>query len=279
MSKTGWYILNIKVRTNQTPLHYVECLRRLKDQDPLVTVAKDKCVSIWEIEESVESTNGIPSWMIIKLISYTIIDPTKFYNRRSKEDLELQWDSDVVANKKEAELIFIPACHKLATKKSSKITLNYVKKYFEEALNKIEAESFDVNIVVSQDLIKKIKDAFAVVRIRADISFSNPGHSGGFARVLDEKLRAANPDKASVELIGSKTTPLGNQPDGLVSAITDMAEQDGTIEATIQSEEGGIYEKVSSSTYPRIVYAIQSKASEMWGAVYNAIRDIFPNHD
>ncbi|PWB03248.1 DUF4747 domain-containing protein [Duncaniella muris] len=277
--KTSWYILNIKARTNQTPSHYVECLRNLKAQDPLVTVAKDKCVSIWSIEESIENTNGIPSWMIIKIISYTIIDPTKFYNRRSKENLELQWDSDVVANKKETELFFIPACHKLATRKNSKITLNYVKKYLEEALNQVESESFDVNIVVSQDLIRKIKDAFAVVRIRADISFSNPGHSDGFARVLDEKLRAANPDKALVELIGSKTTPLGNQSDGLVSAITDIAEQDGTIEATIQSEEGGIYEKVSSSTYPRIVSVIQSKASEAWGAVYNAIREIFPTDD
>lgn len=277
--KTSWYILNIKARTNQNPSHYVECLRSLKEQDPLVTVAKDKCVSIWNIEESIENTNGIPSWIIIKIISYTIIDPTKFYNRRSKENLELQWDSDVVANKKEAELIFIPTCHKLATKKNSKITLNYVKKYFEEALNQVESESFDVNIVVSQDLIRKIKDAFAVVRIRADISFSNPGHSDGFARVLDEKLRAANPDKALVELIGTKTTPLGNQSDGLVSAITDIAEQDGTIEATIQSEEGGIYEKVSSSSYPRIVSAIQNRASEVWGAVYNAISEIFPTDD
>ncbi|MBD5358176.1 MAG: DUF4747 family protein [Bacteroides sp.] len=279
MKKIGWYVLNIKARTNQTPLHYVEVIRQLKEQDPLVMVTKDKCLSLWSIEESTENTNGIPSWIIIKLLSYTLIDPTKFYNRRSKENLELQWDSDVVANKKEAELIFIPSCHKLATKKSSKITLNYVKKYFEEALNKIEAESFDVNIVVSQDLIRKIKEAFAVVRIKADISFSNPGYSDGFARVLDEKLRAANPDKASVELIGSKTTPLGNQPDGLISALTDMAEQDGTIEATIQSEEGGIYEKVSSSSYPRIVSSIQTKASEVWATVYNAIREIFPTHD
>ena len=58
-----------------------------------------------------------------------------------------------------------------------------------------------------------------------------------------------------------------------------MAEQDGTIEATIQSEEGGIYEKVSSSSYPRIVSSIQTKASEVWATVYNAIREIFPTHD
>ncbi len=279
MSKTGWYILNVKARTNQTSLHYVEVIRKLKEQDPLVMVTKDKCISLWSIEESTESTNGIPSWIVIKLISYTLIDPTKFYNRRSKEDLELQWDSDVVANKKEAELVFIPSCHKLATKKNSKITLNYVLKYFSEGLNKVEPETFDVNIVVSKDLINKIKTAHAVVRLKANISFSNPGHTDMFAQVLDAKFRETNPDEASVELIGSKTTPLGNEPDGLISALTDMAEQDGTIEATIQSEEGGIYEKVNSSSYPRVVSVLQNRANAIWSSVYNAVKDIFSNHD
>lgn len=275
--RSSWYIINIKARTQQTPKHYVEALRLLHKEDPLVFVAKDKCVSISGIEESQENTNGIPSWIVLKIISYTVIDPSKFYNRKSKENIELQWDSDVVANKKEAELLFIPACHKLATKKSSKITLNYILKYMSEGLNSIEPETFDVNIVVSQDLINKIKNAFAIVRVRADISFSNPGHSSDFKRAFDEKMRAANPDKAVVELVGSKTTPLGNEPDGLISAITDMAEQDGTIEATIQSERGGNFEQVSSSSYPRLVSVVQNKAATMWSAVYNAVRGCFPN--
>jgi hypothetical protein len=90
-------------------------------------------------------------------------------------------------------------------------------------------------------------------------------------------MREANPDKAVVELVGSKTTPLGNEPDGLISAITDMAEQDGTIEATIQSEKNGNFEQVSSSSYPRLVSVVQNKAGTMWSAVYNAVRGCFPN--
>lgn len=275
--KTSWYVLNIKARTNQTPLHYVESLRILKEKDPLITVSKskDKCVSIWNIEESAENTNGIPSWIVIKLISYTIIDPAKFYNRRSKENIKLQWDSDVVANKKEAELLFIPACHKLATKKSSKITLNYVKKYFDEALNDIEPNSFDVNIVVSKDLIHRIRTAHAIVRLKAEISFSNPGHSSDFINAFDEKLREANPDKASMELVGSKSSPLGNEPGGLIDALTEMAEQDGSLEATIQAEKGDAYVKIDSSSHPRIVSVLQDKVASGWSAVYRAIRSCF----
>lgn len=36
--RTTWNVINIKARVNQTPLHYVEAFRQIKEQDPLVEV-------------------------------------------------------------------------------------------------------------------------------------------------------------------------------------------------------------------------------------------------
>lgn len=273
--RTTWNLINIKARKNQTPAHYIEALTRLKQQDPLIEVAKDRCISILGITKSSEESRGIPSWLIIKLIAYTIIDPNNFYNRRSREDIEMAWDSDVVANKKDAEIFFVPSNHTIAVSRSSKITYRQIQKYFELGLNAIEPDGFDVNTIISKDIINRIKDAHAIIRLQADISFSNPGHTGSFKALFDEKVRETNPDKLNITLEGTRTTPLSNESDGLIPAITDMAERDGSIEATIQEEEGGKYEKINSAQHPRILSVNHMTKANYWGDLFNAISNIF----
>lgn len=52
LSRTKWYLINIKARTNQTPLHYYNALQKLKEEDPLVFVSEDKALSLMGIGES-----------------------------------------------------------------------------------------------------------------------------------------------------------------------------------------------------------------------------------
>ncbi len=67
--------------------------------------------------------NKEPKWTQATLLSYTIVATTAFYNRRSQEDINMDdWDSDIVANKKEIELFFIPSVHLFAKLKKTLMT-------------------------------------------------------------------------------------------------------------------------------------------------------------
>lgn len=43
---TSWYVINLKARTNQCPQHYVNAIREMNNQDPLIEVRDNKCISI-----------------------------------------------------------------------------------------------------------------------------------------------------------------------------------------------------------------------------------------
>lgn len=108
--QTTWHLINIKARREQNTSHYVDVFRRLYDEDPLISLPREKCESLKSMtfSESLDE-NHEPKWIKAILLSYTIIDPNAFYNKRSQEDVNMDdWDSDIVANKKEAELFFIP---------------------------------------------------------------------------------------------------------------------------------------------------------------------------
>lgn len=272
---TTWHLINIKARTNQTPTHYIKALKDLKEKDPLIEVSKDRCISIMDISSSSENTKGVPSWLIIKLMAYTIIDPKNFYNRKKQENVEMTWDSDVVANKKESEIIFVPSNHTIAVRKSSKISYHQILKYFREGLNEIENDGFDVNIVISKDLLNRIRTAHSIIKINAEISFSNPSHTKLFVKEWDEKVREANPDSMRIELDGTKSSPLKYEEDGLIFAITEMAERDGTINAIIQEDKDGKYERVNSAEHPRILSVELTSRKNFWGDMFNAIRNLF----
>lgn len=74
----------------------------------------------------------------------------------------MEWNTDIVANKHEAELYFIPSVHMLAVKRNSKVSLNNVLKYLHGALEDIEPEGFDVSVVLDHDLITRILSAHAI---------------------------------------------------------------------------------------------------------------------
>ena len=100
---TTWHVINIKAHSNQTPSHYVNAFERIETQDPLIEMERrtNRFVSIRSVTKS--NNHAIeknPMWIAINLVAYTMIDPSAFYNRRSKEDIEMPWNDDVVANKK-----------------------------------------------------------------------------------------------------------------------------------------------------------------------------------
>lgn len=276
--QTTWHVINIKARREQNTNHYVEAFKKLFEEDPLVTLPRDKSESIKSMEFSEElDNNSKPKWIKATLLYYTIIDPDAFYNRRSKEDVNIDdWDSDIVANKRETEFIFIPSVHTLVVKRNSSISLNNILAYFSEALNRIEPDTFDVSIVLERDMLERILSAHAVYTIEANISYSNPGHTDGFIAAFDDKLRDMQPNDFTVIAKGSKDHPLINEADGMLQSIVNLSEREGTIKATIQSTEGSKLEKIDCKDHPRVLVVPQI-INDIYSTLYNTIRTIFPN--
>jgi hypothetical protein len=181
--QTTWYLINIKARREQTAEHYVQVFRSLYEQDPLVGFPRGgKSGSLKYVTFSnLLDENGNPNWIQIGLLSYTIIDPEAFYNKRIREDVTMDdWNEDIVANKKETDLYFIPSVHTLAVKCNSDISLKNIVFYLSEALNRVEPDTFDVDVIIERDILERILNAHAVTHLYANISYSNPGHTRGF---------------------------------------------------------------------------------------------------
>lgn len=279
LRRTTWFVVNIKARKNQKPSHYVEAFRAIKEKDPLIEVFGKKCISIRSmIESECVENDDMPKWIQLNITHYTIVDPTAFYNIREHKDVDMEWNTDIVANKHEAELYFIPSVHMLAVKRNSKVSLNNVLKYLHGALEDIEPEGFDVSVVLDHDLITRILSAHAIYSYEAQISYSNPGHSKGFAKMFEDNMHMLNPNKFSLAAVGSEENPLVINDDGIIEAATRLAEENGSVKATIVESEGGKRERVDSKDHPRILI-IPQIVNGICSTVYHAIIDAFKHHE
>lgn len=272
---TSWYVVNLKARTNQCPRHYVDAIHKIKEQDPLIEVRGNKCISVHSMEEcNILDNDGLPKWIKLVITHYTIVDPNAFYNIREHKDVNMDWDKDIVANKKEAELFIIPSVHKVIVKKSTKISLNNIVTYLKGSLDRVEEETFDVTIVLEHDFIQRIVSAHSVISFDAHISFSNPGHSSGFAKVFEDKVKGMNPNSLDIAAKGSVKNPLNKEKDGLIHAACTLAEENGTIDAKIKDTETSKPVAVSSAKYPRVL-RLSHYVNDIVSTVYNEVRTIF----
>ena len=274
--QTTWYLVNIKARREQTTEHYVQVFRSLHEQDPLVGFPRGgKSGSLKYVTFSnLLDENGNPNWIQIGLLSYIIIDQEAFYNKRSREDVTMDnWNEDIVANKKETDLYFIPSVHTLAVKYNSDISLKNIVFYLSEALNRVEPDTFDVDVVIERDILERILNAHAVTHLYANISYSNPGHTRGFEAAFDRKLRAMGASRIEFTATGSKEHPLNSEDDGMLQSIVNLSEQNGYVQATIQSTEEARLEKIDSSEHPRKLVVPQI-VNDVCSTIYNTIRGI-----
>lgn len=274
--QTTWYLINIKARREQTTEHYVQVFHSLYEQDPLIGFPSGgKSGSLKHIEfSSLLDEAGKPNWIQISLLSYVIIDPAAFYNKRIREDVTMNdWNEDIVANKKEADLYFVPSVHTLAVKCNSDISLNNIVYYLSEALNRVEPDTFDVDVIIERDVLDRILNAHAVTHLYANIPYSNPGHTSGFEAAFDRKLRDMGASRVEFIATGSKEHPLNNEDDGMLQSVVNLSEQNGYVQATIQSTENAKFEKIDSSEHPRKLIVPQI-VNDVCSTICNAIRGI-----
>ena len=275
--QTTWYLINIKARHEQTTKHYVKVFHKLYKEDPLISFPRGgKSGSLKYLRASeLLDKHGNPNWIELGLLSYTIVDPEAFYNINRREDVIIDnWNEDIVANKKEMDLYFIPSVHTLAVRCNSVISLNNIVYYFSKSLNIIEPEEFDVDVIKERDILDKILNAYAVTRIYANISYSNPGHSDKFQAAFDAKLREMNANRVEITATGSKCNPLNSDDDGMLRSIINLSEHNGYVQATIQSSKNSKPEKIDSNEHPRKL-VIPQIVNNICSTIYNTIVGLF----
>ena len=274
--QTSWYLVNIKARREQAPSHYVEILRRLHDEDSLINFPRGRrfgCVKNVIFSKTLDE-NGIPNWIQINLLTYVIVDPTAFYDVRNQENVNMEgWDENIVSNKKEMALYFIPSVHTLAVKCNGEITLKNVVFYISEALNRLEPDCFDVDVIADRDVLGRILNAHLITRLEANISYSNPGHTGNFEAAFDSKLREMGGCRTKIIAEGSQENPLSSEEDGILSAVVNLAERNGRVKATIKQTENSKPEIIDSSEHPRKLI-VREIVNDVCTTLYNVVRGV-----
>lgn len=275
--RSTWYLINIKARREQTTEHYVRTFRRLFEEDPLICFPRGgKSGSLKNITFSeLLDENRNPKWIQIELLSYTIVDSEAFYNKSRQENVIIEnWNDDIVANKKETDLYFIPSVHTLAVRCNSEISFKNVVFYLAKALNIIEPEMYDIDVIKERDVLDRILNAYAIAHIYANISYSNPGHSDGFAAAFDTKLREMNANRIEIIATGSKQNPLNSDDDGILKTIVNLSEHNGYVKAKIMPTENSKFENIDSNEHPRKLI-IPQIINNICTTIYNAIRGIY----
>ena len=73
--QTTWHLINIKARRDQSASHYVQAFRRVEQEDPMVSLPRERCESLKSIAFSQSlDENNVPKYIQLSLLSYTIID-------------------------------------------------------------------------------------------------------------------------------------------------------------------------------------------------------------
>ena len=85
-------------------------------------------------------------------------------------------------------------------------------------------------------------------------------------------------DKFSMIAQGTSEHPLVDEEDGMIQAVVNLAEQNGTVKATIQPTENAKLENIDSNEHPRAIVVPQI-INDVCSTLYNELRTIFGHHN
>lgn len=192
--------LNIKLLPNEGELDYILFFQELLKMNYAIKDRGDKCITLVEFEpcpDFPENERGKGYYKVWRgrLVEYTDLDPDGFIDLATKESINKPFEVDMIgANQKRGIFYFVPEAHRLAILKNSEISLQKVKKYIEEAGDRLYSEEHDSATKVyaiiekTKDTLKALQQVYAVIRLKAKLSYTNKDHTKGFEALFDERL-------------------------------------------------------------------------------------------
>ena len=269
----SWYTVNIKALTQQTTENYVRVFKKLIEHDPLVPLTGNRHISIDKYDFVGEKEN--PRMIILNLCAYDIMDPDAFYDIKKKEQVMVDISPDIVSNKKDGVLYFVPKAHRLMMLKSSKISLNQVVKYFTVAFEMLEEDNeFDVTVEVSSELIETIKNSYMLYSLEAQLSYSNADPTPMFVKFYEDEFKEAGSEKVEIKLRGGKGRSLNAKDGGLIDVILHLVKSNGIAKARIKKTQESAQQTVETKDYPEITH-LEGKQDNLLKVIIKYLTDKF----
>lgn len=280
--------LNIKLLPNNGELDYVSFFKNLLKMDYAIKDRGHRCITLVEFQPCPDfpdndRKNGRYKVWRGRLVEYTDLDPNGFINIETKESINKPFEEDNIgANQKRGFFYFVPEAHRLAILKNSEISIQKIKKYIEEAGERLYTERSNSNTKVyaiiekSKDTLKALQQVYAVIRLKAKLSYTNKDHTEGFEALFDDRLTNSGATEIDLNLIADKKRPLSLAADSLAASIVNISESNGDLEARIIENEGAKPKPFNTQEYTR-VEQVKYRPSELPNIIYGKIVGIFRN--
>lgn len=250
--KGSWYTINLKAFTDQNPQKYINAIKKLLVEDPLVKIRGNRHISVEGYDYIGDKDN--PKMIVLRLCAYDVMDPDAFYNIKEKRQAYPNLSPDIVSNKKGCELYFVPDVHRLMVKKSGEISLKTILNYFVTGFAMIgEDDEFDVRAETSPGCLDLISSAYKLYSFEAVLSYSNNDPSSGFTEFFEKKMKEAEANTISLKMKSGKERVLKFIKDGIIDAALKIVKSNGEAKARIKRTENSVQETIETKDYPEII--------------------------
>lgn len=267
--------LNVKLLPNNGIGDYITFFQNLLAKDYAVNIRYERDIAMINLD-FVGNDRILRGYMV----EYTNLDPDGFINLETKESIGKPYNDDNIgANNKRTYFYFIPEAHRLVILKNSDININAIKKYIEDAGNRLFIETnsrskVHVHIEKTKDVLEALRSVYSVTYLKAKLSYTNKDHTSGFEALFDQRLRESGATEIEMELKTEKKESLSFSEDSLATSIVEISQGNGEIEARIIEEQGDKPKIFNTEEYPlqkRIKYTLESLTQ----VIYNEVMSIF----
>lgn len=278
--------LNVKLLPNDGENDYISFFQNLLKMDYAIKDKGDKFLTLVDFGpcpdfRDNDRGNGLYKVWRGRIVEYIDLDPNGFIDLETKENINKPFDVDNIgANQKRGYFYFIPEAHRLTLLKNSEISIQKIKKYIEEAGERLFFETNTPNKKVyaivekTKDTLAALQRMHAVVRLKAKLSYTNKDHTEGFEALFDDRLNNSGATEVDMDLQANKKESLNFEQDSLAASIVKITESNGDLEARVIENEGDKVKPFNTQEYTR-VERIKYKLSEFPNVIYNRVMNIF----
>lgn len=270
-------IFNIKILPKETEEDftnlYVALIKKLHSDNIATNTRGEKWMEM-RTQYSFENDKVLYG----KLIYYTMLDGSDWYNKRLKAIQAVEIDKDLYPNVKEIEYYFIPEVHRFCfINKTNGIAMSQIDTFLHDALPHVVPDGKDVFISqeLTSDVIERIMNAHKLLKLEIDLTYSNNDLSEDFEELFDNDLRDSQIQNLNLKATSFKSETINIGGSKVLKAALRLSQSNGYAEATIQNENGK-NENIATVDYPRKELIHSSNGNEHRD-VFEKIKRLFRN--
>lgn len=253
---TEFYGVNITVQSSarKGPEMYEKIFRQIFDNKRQIDVGYGKGMILMEMN-LLENEDGGETYRFFygQMAKFTIIENNDWLDLENRVKTTHNLPPNLFPNLVVSEYVFIPYVHRFYFKTNSKITINNVVDYFQEALKELvgENEKYAVNQMSSKDVVDRILKAEVLMKLVVDLSYTNSDLNSDAKETLDDLIKVADAAKVHIELTPADKSKGLDTESTLVEGLVELAQENGYAQATIKEVNQKRSIKINTKNHPK----------------------------